>query len=337
MSSHRKEEAPYADIATIGIPRALMYHRYAPAWTAFFEALGRTVVISRPTDLSMLERGSALSVDECCLASKAYMGHVESLIGACDAVFVPSLANLGRFRGFCTKYQALPDLVRNTFAETPLRIVSCAVETQETGTAMKDAFVELGMRFGASAGEAKAAFKAGQQALEDADARAHADLESALRTVEKARKHAARSDAETEPLAILVAAHPYVACDPIIGGPVVDTLRAMGVSVLFAHDFDHARAYKASKEFSSTMPWIVNRELIGAILCLHERIDGIVLVSAFPCGPDSMTNDAIARRIAGKPMLCLTVDAQSATAGLETRVESFVDILRYRRKGGYLR
>ena len=40
------------------------------------------------------------------------------------------------------------------------------------------------------------------------------------------------------------------------------------------------------------MPWVVNRELIGAILLLHERIDGIVLVSAFPCGPDSMTDDA---------------------------------------------
>ena len=31
----------------------------------------------------------------------------------------------------------------------------------------------------------------------------------------------------------------------------------------------------------------------------------------------------------GKPILNLTIDAQSGTAGLETRVESFVDILRY--------
>lgn len=118
---------------------------------------------------------------------------------------------------------------------------------------------------------------------------------------------------------------------------MIDELRNMGAAVLLAHDFDHARALKESKRFSSTMPWIVNRELVGAMLCLHERIDGIVLISAFPCGPDSMTNDAIARHIEGKPLLTLTVDAQSGTAGLETRVESFVDILRYRRKGGYLR
>ena len=78
----------------------------------------------------------------------------------------------------------------------------------------------------------------------------------------------------------------------------------------------------------------MNRELIGALLCLHEDIDGIVLVSAFPCGPDSMTNDAVTRCIKGKPMLSLTVDAQSGTAGLETRIESFIDILTYQREGG---
>ncbi|MBS6941322.1 MAG: hypothetical protein KH142_07605 [Slackia piriformis] len=336
MPSHRKEDAPYADIRTIGIPRALMYHRYAPAWTAFFEALGRDVVVSRPTDASLLERGAALSVDECCLASKAYMGHVESLIGSCDAVFVASLANLGRLASFCTKYQALPDLVRNTFAETDLRVVSCAVEAQETKTTMEDAFAGLGLDFGATPKEAKAAVKAGRAALKAAESAAADELDRTLRGIERARKRAS-GDGEDEPLAILVAAHPYVACDPLIGGPVIDALRDMGAAVLLAHDFDHARALKESKRFSSTMPWIVNRELVGAMLCLHERIDGIVLISAFPCGPDSMTNDAIARHIEGKPLLTLTVDAQSGTAGLETRVESFVDILRYRRKGGYLR
>ncbi len=58
-----------------------------------------------------------------------------------------------------------------------------------------------------------------------------------------------------------------------------------------------------------------------------------MLVSAFPCGPDSMTDDAIVRCIQGKPIFNLTIDAQSGTAGLETRVESFIDILRYQKKG----
>lgn len=336
MPTHNNDNTPYADVRSVGLPRALMYYRYAAAWKAFFESLGREVVTSRPSDLAMLERGSALSVDECCLASKIYMGHVESLLESCDAIFVPSLANLGRFKGFCTKYQALPDLVRNTFEQDATRIVSCVVEDQQSKSSVQAAAFVLATQFGATPKEAKRAFKAGRHAFEHAEKNARAAFDRTLHNIERERKHARSSGAE-EPLAILVCAHPYVAHDRLIGGPVVDALSDMGATVLFADEFDRERAYKKSGEFSSTMPWIVNRELIGTMLCLRERIDGIVSISAFPCGPDSMTNDAIARRVGNIPLLFLTVDAQSGTAGLETRVESFIDILRYRRKGGYLR
>ena len=200
---------------------------------------------------------------------------------------------------------------------------------------MRTAFLDLAAQFGATPKEAKAAYKAGRIALERAEKDARESFESALQDVERARKRE-REAGEVEPLAILVAAHPYVTHDRLIGGPVVDALHDMGVTVLFADEFDHERAYKESGKFSSTMPWLVNRELIGAMLCLRGRVDGIVAISAFPCGPDSMTNDAVARRAGNTPLLSLTVDAQSGTAGLETRIESFIDILRYRRKGGYL-
>ena len=117
---------------------------------------------------------------------------------------------------------------------------------------------------------------------------------------------------------------------------VEDALREQGACVLFADEADKARSLKKSYEFSHSIPWIVNRELIGATLLLHEHIDGIVLMSAYPCGPDSMCDDAIERCIKGKPILTLTVDAQAGTAGVETRVESFIDILAYQKKGGYL-
>ncbi|MDO4590353.1 MAG: acyl-CoA dehydratase activase-related protein [Slackia sp.] len=332
MPSYRKEDAPYADIRAVGLPRALMYHRFAPAWTAFFEALGRRVVTSPHSNRALLERGEARSVDECCLASKLFMGHVESLIGACDAIFVPSLVDLGRLQGFCTKYQALPDLVRNTFAEERPRIVSCLVETASSKKGPENAFIGLALDFGATKSEAKHAVKEARKALEQAEHDAAERLESQLRRVEQRRKAG-----DGQALAILVLAHPYVAADPLIGASVVESLETLGATALLASDFDRKRALKKSEGFSSTMPWLINRELIGAALCLHDRIDGIVLVSAFPCGPDSMTNDMAARHISGKPLLSLTVDAQSGTAGLETRVESFVDILRYRKKGGYLR
>ena len=121
----------YADVRSVGIPRALLYYRYGTLWEAFFHELGREVVLSRETDRALVDEGSALSVDECCLASKAYLGHAASLVGACDALFVPSMGNMGHHLGFCTKFQALPDLVENTLRDRNVRVASCLVDVTE--------------------------------------------------------------------------------------------------------------------------------------------------------------------------------------------------------------
>lgn len=337
----RAQQPSHADaIQSVGIPRGLMYYRYHKLWCTFFEELGRTVIIDPPSTRATLSAGDAASVDECCLASKLYMGHVRALLDglgtdrngkACvpDALFIPSLANAGRHRGFCTKFQALPDLVANTFLGQQPPILSCLIEEQTSHTEAKDAFAAIGQQLGATPKETKAAFSRAKHAHEHYNtqlARAQRDLIESIQ----------RLPFDQRPLTILVAAHPYVAHDPLMGASVTDALKSLGVEVVYADEYDHARAEKRSFAFSETLPWLVNRELIGAILDLHDVVDGIVIMSAFPCGPDSMTNDMVMRCVHGKPILNLTVDAQSGTAGIETRVESFVDILRYRHKGGYL-
>ncbi|WP_303213846.1 acyl-CoA dehydratase activase-related protein [uncultured Enorma sp.] len=94
--------------------RALLYYRYGMAWRTFFTELGLEVVLDAPSDRGTLEAGDRLFVDECCLASKLFLGHVAALVDqGVDAVFVPSLMGYGRFDTFYTKFQALPDLAEN--------------------------------------------------------------------------------------------------------------------------------------------------------------------------------------------------------------------------------
>ena len=85
-----KAQAEFADVQTVGIPRALLYFRYKTMWRTFFEELGRTVVVSDKSDRSTLEAGAHLSIDECCLASKLYMGHVASLLGNAMPFLLPA-------------------------------------------------------------------------------------------------------------------------------------------------------------------------------------------------------------------------------------------------------
>ena len=326
-----KPAADLAAVRRVGIPRALLYYRYGRLWRSFFEELGREVVVDAPSDRGTLETGDRLSVDETCLASKLFLGHVAALARqGVDAVFVPSLMGYGRFETFCTKFQALPDLAENAFAVAgeSLRVISMRVE-EPRGTSEEDAYLGVAAELGVTRKEGRRAYRAAIAAQRAYD-------ERMAREQERLVKSLAKLPAEERPLTILVAAHPYVSHDPFVGGVVEDALREQGACVLFADETDRARTLKKSYDFSHSIPWIVNRELIGSILMLHEYVDGIVLMSAYPCGPDSMADDAIERCIHGKPILTLTVDAQTGTAGVETRVESFVDILSYQKKGGYL-
>ncbi len=327
------QQADYSDIKRIGIPRALLYYRYGPLWTTFFKAIGCTVVLSEATTKETVERGDALSDDEVCLASKIYMGHTESLLDKCDAIFVPSMNNFGHFRSFCVKCQALPDLVRNTFADRGIRIVTCLVEETEEGITMEDAFVALALSFGKDKREARQAYARALDAQKQAQAEVVATQNRVLDELSEKRRTASSKD--DQPISILMVAHPYIEDDPFAGEAIVGMLERQGATVLSANAVDRESALRVGDTFNETLPWIINREIVGAIELLYDQLDGIMLVSAFPCGPDSMIGDEIVRRMKDKPIISIMIDAQSGTAGLETRIESFVDILRYQKKGGY--
>lgn len=298
----------------IGIPRALLYYRYGHMWEAFFNALDCEVMLSPKTDKSILDAGIRYSVDETCLSSKLFLGHTEYLIDKCDYIFIPRIANFGRDKIFCTKFSALPDMAKNTFRDRQIKILTCNIDLR-MGCGEASAFMGIGKKLGKNKAVTFRAYQLAKRAEERS---------------EEAKEKLAEELLNKDGLKILLVAHSYIAEDAYVGKQITDMLNHMGVCVIPAEILRRDRAAKAGSELSPTLPWICNRELAGAVWEYKDIIDGIILMSAFPCGPDSMVNDIIIRRIKGIPTLNLTVDAQDATAGLETRLESFVDILHFR-------
>lgn len=329
-------------IETIGIPKALLYFRYGRLWESFFTNLGYKTVVSQDTDRDIAGAGMRASNDECCLASKVYMGHVESLLGRCDAVFVPCFASSNVRAGFCTKYQSLPDMVANTFRDEDIQVLSILIEDASDKKGQRSACIELAKSLGVGQRAAKKAYAAAEKENDmwlKAVCRRQAET---LKLVGEYNGLHAESQkkgvvCDTPPmLPILLVAHPYIAHDRYMSDAIIKAMEDMGVCVIFADEVDREKAYKASFGFSETLPWTINRELAGAIGLLFDKVAGIVLLSAFPCGPDSMFNDAVMRSVKGKPILNIMVDGLSGDAGVLTRLESFIDILRYKDKGGYL-
>ena len=68
------------------------------------------------------------------------------------------------------------------------------------------------------------------------------------------------------------------------------------------------------------------KENLGACMFARNNINGIIFITSFPCGPDSLTNEYIMRKL-DIPYLNLIVDDMNSDTGIETRLESYIYIL----------
>lgn len=311
-------DRPLAPAVTVGIPRAMLYYRYEILWKNFFSALGVKCVISPQTNKEIIKEGTAVSIDEACLSTKIFIGHVKALIGKCDYILIPRVSNFGLKRNMCTKFEALYDIASNAFRQSGQRFISYNIDYLKNLTEEK-AFVSLGEELGFPRKQVIASYKAAKKAENDY-------LKNQIKLQESLFKK--------DGLKILIVSHSYVEMDPYIGKPVTSYLKKMGAIPVYADLFDRKDCIKQSVKVSPTLKWEFSREAVGGIALNKNRIDGIILVSAFPCGPDSMVNEMIIRKFKGIPILNIVLDDQDGTAGLETRLESFIDILKF--KGGEL-
>ena len=299
----------------IGIPRAMLYYRYGALWEHFFQSLGLSTVLSPPGSCGILEAGTRLAPDESCLSLKMFMGHVDALVGRCERIFIPRYSNYGYTEFFCTRYEGIYDQARNIFRSFSQRFITCNIDVQN-GSPEAKAFEKLGVELGFSPRQSRHAWHEAARALEQQ---------------QKSAEHIQKELAGKPGMKVLVAGHSYVLSDPYLGRPILDYLESAGAVSLRADALEPETARKACARFSPTCRWITSEEIVGGVLLWKDRVDGIILVSAFPCGPDSMTNELLIRRLKGKPILTLVLDTQSGMAGVETRIESFLDIIRFQK------
>ncbi|HSH36286.1 2-hydroxyacyl-CoA dehydratase, partial [Schnuerera sp.] len=82
--------------------------------------------------------------------------------------------------------------------------------------------------------------------------------------------------------------------------------------------------------------WSHGQKIVGAAFSLIERkaVHGIIYISAFGCGLDSVLIDLVERKAKESkiPFTLLTIDEQTGEAGINTRIEAFIDMLEWRDK-----
>lgn len=298
---------------TIGIPKALLYYKYSELWTSFFEELGCEIIVSPNTSKKILEDGIKFSLDESCMAMKIYMGHVYYLIDKCDYILVPRLKCIKKHEKLCTNFSALYDLVNNIFDK---KLINYNVDVEHKENELY-AFVTMGLSLGFSYRKIVSAYHIAKE------------KEKMLKERETSKQKSII--ASSNKIKILLAGHPYNLHDEFIGKQIENVLEKNNIEIIYSDKYDTKYLEQEVKKISPKNYWTYNREIIGAISHYQELVDGIILITSFPCGPDSLSNEMILRNVK-IPITNLIIDEANSDTGLLTRIESFIDILEERRK-----
>ena len=285
----------------------MFYYLNGDITVVFLKKLGIDVVISPKTTKKMIEDGMKYAPDEMCLSMKNYIGHVTYLKDKCDYILVPRIDNFYTFNQTCTNFLAARDIVNSIF---DVNVLDYNIDLNNKDTLKKGMFKLAGIL--------------GYKVNVISDAY----LYSVNKYKEKKKRLIMENLAKlnSDKKKVLLVSHAYNTYDELIGKPIIKMLERENIEVIYSDLLDNSMCRKLSKNISSELYWKYSRESIGAYEMVKNRIDGVVFLSTFPCGLDSLVNQLLILKM-DKPYLNIVIDDMDADNGIDTRIESFSDII----------
>jgi predicted nucleotide-binding protein (sugar kinase/HSP70/actin superfamily) len=321
----------------VGIPRALLYYKYYPMWLTFLRELGADVVVSPPTTQTMIARGAARVVTDTCLPVKAFVGHVVSLVDECDFVFVPVLRSTAKKVLNCSRFLGLPDVTRAVIPEAP-PILDIELDMNRSRNFLYRQIFRLGRHFTSNPLKIRNAARNAWQAhlkYHELMTTARLTYDNAIGILNDLPGTNGGNDeiSEDEPVNIGLIGHPYVLNDTQINHMLLSRLQQQGVAYMTPEMLSGEQKKSGIRNIVDGEYWVSEEEVIGAGGCyIDGGVHGIIGAMAFGCGPDSLMMHLVERkaRSLNIPFMCLTLEEHTAEAGIITRLEAFLDMIRRR-------
>lgn len=331
-------------MARIGIPRALAYYIYFPFWKTYFEELGHQVVESSPTTRAILDQGIKNTVSDACIPIKVYHGHVEDLKDRVDYIFIPRLVSMRKFGDFgtetmCPKFLGLPDMLAASINDLS-PVLEARLDLKKGKSELFKVYSELGKRLGAEFFQICRAFRRASKVQKDYEQLLQRGImpDMAMQQVLAGsyKKAALAGPIGHNPYSLAVVGYPYAIYDHYINVGLISALAHEGVRVYTQDMLSNRQLKSQSFKLDKDMFWYFsNRVVQGALYYMDVKpVDGMIHITAFACGPDSIVDKflEIEAKRRGLPYMAITIDEHTGEAGMQTRVEAFLDMLEYRRK-----
>ena len=323
-------------IKKIGIPRAISYYHNYPFYCGFFKSLGVEIVLSDKTTSKLINDGTKYVAAETCLPVKVFVGHVINLLdkGVTD-IFIPSVQSTGYKINNCSKIRGLPEIIRNVI-NRPINMIEPTLDKTEN-KGFKDFWYETAYSLGITDKKRiYAAIEAGWEIYDNFLSMTKVGLpyQTALNNAINGI-HQNCPVQIVKPLSVVIMAHGYNLFDERVSLNLIKKLEKMNVKVYTALNVSQEASLESISKLGELQYWANELDLTGtaAYYLLNKKVDGIIALSAFGCGPDSLMVDEISHHAkeANMPMLHINIDEHTGEAGFITRLEAFVDML-FRKK-----
>jgi len=125
--------------------------------------------------------------------------------------------------------------------------------------------------------------------------------------------------------------HPYLIYDNLLSLSLFDTIEKLGVGIQSVSSVSNTTIDEEMKQISG-VHWFYELDIIGstAYFLKQKSIAGLLFAFSFSCGTSAVVSEIIREELLDFydiPSITILFDEHTASAGLLTRVESFIDLL----------
>ncbi|HOV12806.1 MAG TPA: acyl-CoA dehydratase activase [Spirochaetota bacterium] len=312
-----------ADAKVVGLNRSFQINTLYPMFFNFFNELGCKVVMPNEAKQTGIDKG----MTSFCLSGQISLGMFEDLLNKKpDYIFLPQIMEMHvseqeeyrkEYQTVCMFVQGEPFYQKATFLKNhpnPPKMITPALNFMRGFDTEMETFAKVAEEIGFSKEEGRRAYKVAFQKQEDFF---NAMKEEGKRILERLEKDKSK-------IAVVLFGRPYNAFADETNKGVPFKFASRGIEII-PYDF---LPYENEENYKGTY-WEMGQRIIKAarIVERHPQLFGTYLTN-FLCALDSMMVPHFRDVMGTKPSLTIEVDGHTADAGVNTRIEAFMDVVK---------
>jgi len=301
---------------TIGMNLSFLANTFYPLFYNFFSKLGLQVLVPD----KVLEEGTDKKGAAFCYPAEISHGLFLSLLKKRpDFLFVPLILEIptpskNLYKKTCVFIQGEHAYLRTAFKIPKKKMLSPVLNFSNGFIPEENKFVRLGEQLGFTKAGAKAAYGFAQKM----------QMQYQREAREIGRKALSSLESDRERTAVVLFGRPYNAYAGVANMGIPHKFATRGTEIIpldfipYENEPCNKKMYWGQGQINLMAAGFVKR---------HPQLYG-AFVSNFSCGPDSFIISYFRDIMGVKPSLTLELDSHTADAGLNTRIEAFLDIVK---------